>query len=149
MDTVYNDRLEDWLAIVEPCLPHLDVFAPSYEEAVRITGLEDHHEIARFLLDRGSPAVVIKLGDRGSYYSDGAAEAELPCFDVDAVDTTGAGDCFMAGYLLAMLDDAPPEERLRWGNAVAAHCVQAVGANAGVGTREAVARWMETAKLKS
>jgi len=138
MDTVFNDRLENQLAVLGPCFPHLDYFLPSLEEAQRMTGLKDHRDIARLLKDKGCKTVAIKMGSQGSYILTDDEEMEIPAYKVNAVDTTGAGDSWAAGFLAGVLMGWPIEHCGLFGNAVAATCVQAVGCTTGVPTFEEV-----------
>ncbi|MFI5338086.1 MAG: PfkB family carbohydrate kinase, partial [Opitutales bacterium] len=69
-------------------------------------------------------------------------------FEVEAKDTTGAGDCFVAGYLAALRQDAAPEKAGRFANAVAALSVERLGGAAGVVPSGEVERWMRQAQLR-
>jgi sugar/nucleoside kinase (ribokinase family) len=131
LDTVW-DPMGRWLTIVEPCLPYVDLFLPALHEAKAITGLEDPEEIARFFLDRGPRVVAIKMGDRGCLVTDGSTWIRETAFPVEVVDTTGAGDAFVAGFLMGWLKGWPLEQLARLANAVGALCVTAVGATCGV-----------------
>jgi len=148
LDTAYNDRVDDWLALIEPCLPHLSCFMPSLKEARAICGRREVAEMARFFREKGAERVVIKLGAEGSYYYDGRTEVTVPCFEVDVVDTTGAGDAFVGGFLYGMLRGLPPGQCLTWGNAVAAQCVSAVGASSGLKSLAEMEAWLRTARRK-
>ena len=145
MDTVFNDRLEDYLPVIGPCLPHLDMFLPSIEEAERVAGTSEPGEIVRRLHDRGCGVVVVKLGEEGSYVFGNGEEALVPPYRVRVVDTSGAGDCFVAGFLAGQLRGWPLVESARFGNAVAAHCIQALGCTAGVADFEATRRFQKGA----
>lgn len=143
MDTVFNDRLDDYLPVIGPCLPHLDMFLPSIEEAERVAGTSEPKEIVRRIHDKGVEVVVVKLGKEGSYVFGRGEEAYVPSYRVQAVDTSGAGDCFVAGFLAGQLRGWSLVESARFGNAVAAHCVQAVGCTAGVVGFEATRAFQE------
>lgn len=132
LDTAYNDRITDWLGKIKPCFPYLDWFMPSIEEAQKISGLKDFRQMARFFRKCGCKNVAIKLGRQGSYVLTDKEEAHIPIYKVKTVDSSGAGDCFAAGFLCGILKGWTAEESARFGNAVAAHCVQAVGCTAGV-----------------
>jgi len=133
-----------WLPVIAPCLPHLSWFLPSTKEAARITGLGEPGDMAAFLRDRGVDNVVIKLGERGCYVlPEGRAGFVAPAFPVRAVDTTGAGDSFVAGFLAGLLRGWEPERSARLACAVAALNIQKVGATAGMPTSAEVDKFME------
>ncbi|HPD17159.1 MAG TPA: sugar kinase [Planctomycetota bacterium] len=146
MDTVFNDRLHDYMPVIGPCLPHLDMFLPSIEEAERVAGTSEPREIVRRLHERGVGIVAVKLGPKGSYVFGDGEEAYVPSYAVKAVDTSGAGDCWVAGFLLGRLRGWTLVESARFGNAVAAHCVQAFGCTAGVRDFEATRAFQRTAR---
>jgi sugar/nucleoside kinase (ribokinase family) len=132
LDTVWDasGSLSDKVA---PCLPLLDYFLPSYDEARDITGLTDPREMARSFQDRGVGTVGIKLGDDGCYLRGPKGdEVTVPAFTVAAVDATGAGDAWCAGFIAAVLSGRELAEAGRLGNAVAACCVTALGAYDGI-----------------
>jgi len=146
MDLVFNDRVADYMPVVGPCLPHLDMFLPSIEEAERVTGASDPPEIARRIRQAGCPTVVVKLAERGCYVCGEGEEAYVPSYKVEVVDTAGAGDCWVAGFLAGRLRGWSLVESARFGNAVAAHCVQAVGCTSGVRDFETIQRFQATAQ---
>jgi len=144
MDTVFNDRIRDYLPIIGPCLPHLDMFLPSIEEAERVAGTSEPREIVRHIHDKGVGIVAVKLGPKGSYVFGNGEEAYIPSYRVKAVDTSGAGDCWVAGFLAGRLRGWSLVESARFGNAVAAHCVQAFGCTAGVRDFQTTRQFQET-----
>lgn len=132
LDTVWDatGRLSDKVA---PCLPLLDYFLPSYDEAKHITGLTDPRAMARFFQDRGVGTVGIKLGEDGCYLrGTEGEEVTVSAFPVAAVDATGAGDAWCAGFIAGVLSGRDLAEAGRLGNAVAACCVTALGAYDGI-----------------
>lgn len=119
---------------IAPCLPYTDYFLPSYEEARMLAGgRDDPAEIAMFLQDAGAKVVGLKMGERGSYLraADGT-EVRVPILPVTAVDGTGAGDAYVAGFLAGLLRGWSLEECARFANAVGACCVTAMGATTGL-----------------
>jgi sugar/nucleoside kinase (ribokinase family) len=144
LDTAYNDRVKDWLGKIKPCFPHLDWFMPSIEEAEKISGRKDFREMARFFREGGCRNVAIKLGREGSYVLTDDEEAHVPIYKVKTVDTSGAGDCFAAGFLCGILKEWSAEESARFGNAVAAHCVQAIGCTTGVTCFEDIRKFQKS-----
>ena len=85
-----------------PCMPYLDYFMPNLEEAGMITGLSDPDQLCQYFLDAGAKNVVLKMGERGSLIlSESGERVRVPAFKVKLVDTTGCGDAWSAGLLLA------------------------------------------------
>ncbi len=136
LDTVYLDAAskQQWDDAVLPCLPHLDYFIPSQPEARAITGESDPSAMARFFQARGCRNAVIKMDVKGAFCRDAAGtETLVPAYRVDkVVDTTGAGDCWSAGFIVGLHEGQSMPEAAALGNAVAAHCIQAPGASTGI-----------------
>jgi sugar/nucleoside kinase (ribokinase family) len=109
-------------------LEGVGLLLPNAEEAAVLSGEEDA-ERAALLLAARVPEVVVTLGSGGAIWTDGDdvlrgnAESE-----VSVLDTTGAGDAFAAGFLIARLSGAGPEEALREGCRLAAVAVRTPGA---------------------
>lgn len=133
LDTVYVEGIarEEWRRRVLPTLAHLEYFVPSEAEAREITKLDEPTEMARALRGHGAARVVIKLGDRGVLCLDERGHAtHVPAFPVPrVVDTTGAGDCWAAGFLAGLREGRDMQSAARMGNAVAAVSVTGVGAS--------------------
>lgn len=142
------DREERWLTLLRPALPHVDYCMPSQEEAERLTGRTEPREIASVLRDAGCAAAVIKLGERGVFYSGGEGEWHIPAFRVPVRDTTGAGDCFIAGFLHARLCGWELPRALRFGNACGGLAVGAVGAVSALLPAPEVERWAAIQALR-
>jgi sugar/nucleoside kinase (ribokinase family) len=132
MDVTW-DTTGRWLATIEPCLPHLSYFLPSIREAREITGRQRPEEMAEFLQGRGVEAVVIKLGAQGCYVKPPDVPGFFsPAFHTEVVDTTGAGDAFVAGFLAGVLRGRDLAACARQACAVAALNIRKVGATAGM-----------------
>lgn len=94
-------------------LRNVDIFFPNEAEAEVMTGCTEPTEMLRAFEDGGARTVVLKLGARGAaMLSEGRIMMSQP-FPVNPIDTTGAGDCFDAGFLQATLAGSPPEHCLR------------------------------------
>ena len=148
LDTVYTDAADraTWQAKMFPPLRYVNYFVPSEPEARALTGQTDPAAMTRALQQQGCRHVVIKLGEQGAFCRDADGhERHVPAYNIDeVVDTTGAGDAWVAGFLAGLVEDAPTVEAARLGNAVAAHCIQAAGATAGVVPLEQIRRFQQT-----
>ena len=101
-----NLRLRLWpldraRAVLREALCHADLFLPSMDDMQHLTGNDDPERTLDWIRDAGATGVVVlKLGKDGSIIDAGKTRAPGAALRVDAVDATGAGDCF-AGSLLA------------------------------------------------
>lgn len=130
---------------VKNLLHFVDVFLPSFAEAKYMSGESEPERMAKFFADRmGEKTIVIKMGAEGCYVRDKGRGYRVPAFRVDAVDTTGAGDNFLAGFLSAYLDGAPAEDCARFACAAAAVSVTRLGATSPDTTMSSVRALMET-----
>ncbi len=121
------------LADIREALAYLDYFFPNYDEASDLTGLTDIDEIADALLGSGVKNVVIKNGKLGCFVKNAGLRLIVPAYrNEEPVDTIGAGDNFVAGFITAILDGADIVECGRFANAVASVSVGASGATNGV-----------------
>jgi sugar/nucleoside kinase (ribokinase family) len=143
MDTNWDPQGR-WMLDLGRCLKDLDFLFMNEDEARMATGSSDVVEAARLVLDRGVRVAVIKLGARGCAIFTGNDAELCPAFKVPVKDTTGAGDCFVAGFLAAHLRGASLAEAGRFANAVGALSVQSIGAATGVRSYEETENWMAT-----
>jgi ribokinase len=123
-------------------LTNVDILTPNESEASLLLGLPPQRvsisnapALARALKEKGPAAVVLKLGDQGCFYSDASTELHCPASSVTARDTTAAGDVFNAALAVALAEDRPTPEALRFANAAAAISVTRLGAQASIPTR--------------
>lgn len=115
-----------WDAGLREVLRRVDVFLPNAVEACALAGTEDIDEALRRLSAQG-PTVVIKHGREGCLALHGDEVMRMPTYAVDAVDTTGAGDNFNAGFLHAWLARRPLDACLRWAAACGALSTRGLG----------------------
>jgi sugar/nucleoside kinase (ribokinase family) len=137
------DREDRWMELLRPCLPHLDLLMPSEEEAFRLTHRNDPTEMAAELHAAGARTVVIKLGERGCLYSGPEGVHPAPAFRAEVRDTTGAGDCFVAGFLFARMRGWELRRALRFANACGARSVAAIGAVTGLAPAAEIEVWAD------
>ena len=128
-------------------LPNIDIFFPNLDEARRITGNRGPQQLIAELLDLGVKTIALKMGKKGSMVSDGKTTTRVAAFDVNAVDTTGAGDVFDAGFVVAYLSGKDLSECAMFANATAALSIGGIGWSA-YGTLEDVNDFVRSHKVK-
>jgi len=134
--------------IREEILKKVDIITPNEVEAEQITGIcvdgeENAARAADWFLKRGVGQVVITLGSRGVYLSDGKKSGMIPAFVVPALDTTGAGDAFNGGLAAALAEGADIWEAARFASAVAALSVQRLGTSPSMPDRKEIDAFLE------
>ena len=138
-----NLRLSLWpldraQACIRQAVSLCDLFLPSLEDMTALTGLTQAQEIIDWSHAQGAVNVVLKLGADGALASDGHQQCRVPGHAVQALDATGAGDCF-AGNLLARLACGESLwDATAYANVAASLSVQGYGAVAPLPQGEAV-----------
>ncbi len=127
---------------LKDAFPMMDYITPNEDEARFFTGKDDPESMADVFLDYGVRNVVVKLGRNGCLLKSVEGTCILPGLDVRAVDATGAGDNFAAGFVSELLRGKTKEDALRFANACGAICATAVGASAALKSRQQVLDFM-------
>jgi sugar/nucleoside kinase (ribokinase family) len=132
LDTAW-DASGRWMKSIEPCLPFCDYFLPSEAEAAMLSGVTEPEAMAASFVARGARNVIIKLGDRGCLLrtEDDVIE-HVAAPSVSVVDTTGAGDAFVAGFTVGLVHGWDASRCAHLAVTVGAMCVTAAGASSGV-----------------
>ena len=139
-----NYRASLWDSQEEACkwmrsiLEYADIVKVSEEEIELLTGYTDVRKAAESITEYGAKIVLITLGEKGSFvYLQDQQEAYVSGYSSKVVDTTGAGDSFMGGFLYKICESGKRIEEyslqemiecVRFGNAVASLCVEREGA---------------------
>lgn len=111
-----------------PILERSSILFLSQGEAEILTG-QNYKKGARRLLDYGIEIIACTLGGRGSYVLSRKEELEVPPEKLKAVDTTGAGDVYAAGFLAGLLKKLPLFECARLATRAAAQSIKGYGRN--------------------
>jgi ribokinase len=119
-------------AVIEPMIRNSYVFMPNMLELEQLTGEEDYRKGADYMISMGVKVVAVKLGNKGCYVTNGEERLNVAPFKVKAIDTTGAGDSFDAGFLYGLIHDKSLYECGQLGNFVASKCVMTLGARVGL-----------------
>jgi len=136
LDVVFNVRMDDpkLRAALWDAMPNLDYFIANDHEAIRLTGESDPAKAAELLQERGAHSVIIKLGADGCYALSDEFSGVVPAFEVEVVDTTGAGDAFAAGFIAALSRGQDLRSAVEAGNQAGAKVCTKLGA---------IAAWVE------
>ncbi|MFE1264254.1 carbohydrate kinase family protein [Streptomyces albogriseolus] len=123
-------------------LRHCEAFLPNAAEAMRYTGTDTPRTAAHALAEH-VPVVVVTLGAEGAYAVDRRTgeTASVPAIEVEALDPTGAGDVFVAGFVTGSLAGWPLADRLAFAGLTAALSVQEFGGSLSAPGWAEIAAW--------
>lgn len=124
-------------------IQNTDILIPNEHELERISKVEIRDKAsllkgAKVLLDKGIKKVIITLGSRGALYVSEDESEFFGAYHVDAIDTTAAGDSFIAGFVASYIDDKDIKKAIDMGQRAAALTIQKVGAQSSLPTIEEV-----------
>jgi 2-dehydro-3-deoxygluconokinase len=128
-----NLRLKLWpldraRAVITATIALCDWFLPSLDEAAQLSGVTNPQAILDWCHALGAPMVVLKMGADGCWVSTGAGREHVAGHRVDAVDATGAGDCFDGAFAARIVAGDTPVAAARYANAAAALATTGYGA---------------------
>jgi len=120
-----------------------DFLTPNEVEAGLLVGFpirekSDAKSASMVLLERGADQVIIKMGSKGAYWSNGDSEELFPAYRVNAVDTVAAGDAFNGGLAASLALGLPVRDAVSWGMAAGALSTTRQGAQPSMPDRQAV-----------
>ena len=126
----------------------VDYITPNETEAEGFTGIrvdtqEDCRRAAEKFLSLGVKNVIITLGVRGVYFTDGKTELTVPALKVKAVETTGAGDAFNGGFATAIAEGYPVETALKFATCTSALSVTRLGSSESMPYRHEILSLLE------
>lgn len=150
LDTAW-DSAGIWMKKLGVCMPYIDWFMPSYEEAVELSGKRKPEEIAEVFLKLGAGNVIVKLGEKGCYVKPGNKDGffENAYDSIEVVDTSGAGDSFCAGFIMGLIQGWDLRNCARFANAVGSFCIAAIGTTTGIKSKEEVLTFMKENKQRT
>lgn len=129
--------------VCAPVLSAAHVVLPSGDEAELLSGKTGAEAACRALLDLGPEIIALKRGAEGCTIYTAEEKVDAPAFEVEAVDPTGAGDCFDAGFVVGVLEGLPLDQVGRLANACGALGATRKGPMEGAFARGDVERFME------
>ena len=112
---------------------YIDYFTPNESEAefytgIKITNEKEAKQATGKLINLGIKKIIITLGEKGLFYSDGKEEIYLKATNVKAIDTTGAGDAFNGALAYSLSVNKTISESLSFANKVAGLSTLKMGA---------------------
>ena len=128
-----NLRLKLWplaraRAVIVATLPLSDWFLPSRDEAALLSGASEASAILDWCHASGAPLVALKMGADGVWVSSAKVREHIPGHRVDAIDATGAGDCFDGAFAARIIAGDDALAAARYANAAAALATTGYGA---------------------
>ncbi len=119
-----GETIED----LAPLLKYIDYIIPNESEASALTGEINPRESARCFIEHGVQNVIIKCGKEGCIYRSAKEEGIIPAYPAaDVIDTTGAGDSFVAGLIYGLTKGLATPDCCRYGCAVSSVVVEHMG----------------------
>jgi len=133
-----NPAPAQWLS--PSLLKVVSVLTPNESEARILTGVEvvdanSARKAAEMLLSTGVKAVIVTLGSKGFLLAEGNTTELVPAMEVQAVDTTAAGDAFAGSLAVGLAQGQSLREAALFANRVAAFSVTRLGAQPSMPTR--------------
>lgn len=135
------DDAGEWYEGIYDLFPYIDILFMNETEAIHYSRKEDAKE-AVLDFSKTCSLVVAKLGKKGSMAVKDGVIYESKAYTVQAVDTTGAGDSFNAGFVYGFLKGKTIEECLKCGNGCGALSVTQLGGNTGFPVEEALVEFI-------
>lgn len=145
-------RMKDKIVILDPApatnipsdiLRNIDIIKPNETELETLCGFEvnsdeDVIKGAISLIDNGVEKVIVTLGEKGSMYVDYNSDYKYDAFDVDVVDTTGAGDAFTGALVKSLVDGREVSDAIKYAHFVSSIVVGRKGAQTSIPSEEEV-----------
>ncbi|MGO4666497.1 sugar kinase [Bosea sp. 2RAB26] len=128
-----NLRLKLWpltraRAIIHAACAMADIVLPGFDDATQLTGLSEPDAIADFYLGLGARIVALTLGHEGSLVATPERRQRFVPIKVDAIDATGAGDCYDGAFLAEYVRTGDPFVAAAYANVAAALSTLGYGA---------------------
>ncbi|EHJ07570.1 ribokinase [Staphylococcus simiae] len=138
----------------EKYLKYVDIITPNQQEAEKISGIkvndkESAIQAAHIIYKKGVGNVIVKLGKQGSIFYDGNKSTFIPAYKVNAVNTVGAGDVFVAALTsyLSLHNNECMEEAIKYATAASAIKVSGRKTQSAIPTDEEVLKFIKNYTL--
>lgn len=139
--------------VSDDILSRVELITPNEVEASILSGIPVTEETsagraADYFLNKGVKNVLITMGSKGVYIATGKSRGLLPAYQVDAVDTTGAGDAFNGGLAAALAEGKDLWEAAKFANALAAISVQRIGTTPAMPERSEIDEFIKSHEME-
>jgi ribokinase len=129
-------------------IPKVNILVLNEVEAGFLAGIQvdneaDAEKAATILVGKGVDKVIITLGSKGAFVLTKTEKARVTAFQVEAVDTTAAGDTFCGAFAVALVEGNPLKDALQFASAAAAISVTRMGAQPSAPTREEIDAFLQ------
>ena len=135
--------LEEARRVINETLTQVDILLPSLDEAQILTGLDNTEDILNFYLQFEPEILALKCVIEGAIVICEGRKEYIPASNVNAIDTSGAGDTFAGAFLAQLIQGESPFEAARFAVVASGISVQGYGAMAPIPNRKQVLRAME------
>jgi len=140
------------VALEDEFLSAVDILVPNNTELELLSGVQINNQddlecAAQVLLNKGVRELIVTLGSKGCIHINKHGLKAYPAYKVQAVDTTGAGDSFIAAFAVAISEGKNFEDAILFATAVGALTVTKEGAQSSLPRREEVEAFIETVNL--
>lgn len=142
VDTAYDPAIQ-FPQRFHKVFPFIDTLVMGKEDGISLTGHSEKTEMIKSLLESGIRQVALKIGRDGCVLADKHEVVELSGFEVNALDSTGAGDAFCAGLIVATLNELPILQRAVLANALGALSTTVKGSGLNLPGRDALICFLE------
>jgi ribokinase len=134
-------------------LGSIDYLIPNETETAILSGHETNTEeeikqAAEVLRRSGTKTMIMTMGSRGALLVTETEFCPFPAFPIDPVDTTAAGDAFVAGFAVALAEGKSIQDSIRFGNAAGALACTKLGAQPSLPGRQELERLIRTDQVK-
>ena len=111
-------------------IKRVDLFCINFNEAIALSGQSDSdiNEMSKAILDLGPKSLIIKDGEKGSYFFDSNNQFSIKAYPVkEVIDTTGAGDAYIGGLLMGKMNSMSILDSMKIGAVTASFCIEGIG----------------------
>lgn len=127
-------------------LRHIEILVVNETEGEKVSGQSiagiGEEGVMDRLMQMGAKTVILTLGKKGCIVRTATVTKHLPAFEVEAVDTTAAGDTFCGGLVAGLIKGRELIEAVKFATAAAAICVTRMGAQPSIPTEEEVTKFL-------